>query len=272
MRARLDRAPTVLSLLEQIQDQLVAAVPYESIGFRQVIEKCTEWPRWTRFSTSVNHQNYTDAGQHTFPLGQAECYVSYKDLESDRRDIQIYSYPPTNDGLIKLEMKYSEKALARDTVRRILQRFGETLQRLSYNVDAPLSLLSCPIGRTIPLDIATVPHELTSSQTELRPTPRLRAFDFALFDLSAIVDKVWQLFEHLFEVDDVRHSRKLRDDEPFYHLGGDLIYATQFSGWYWQEGIEFTMEALLENPTKNSQKALLLSTILSIPTRDWTYR
>ena len=265
VRARLDRAPTVLSLLEQIQDQLVAAIPYESIGYRQVIEKCTEWPRWTRFSTSVNHQNYTDAGQQAFSLGQAECRVSYKDLESDRRDIQIYSYPPTNDGLIKLEMKYSEKVLAKDTVRRILQRFGETLQRLSSDVNAPLSLLSNPIGRTIPLDIATVPHELIGFATELRPAPRVRAFDFALFDLSAIVDKVWQLFASLFEINNVSDSRRLRDDEPFYQLGGDLVYAAQFSVWYWQEGIEFTMEAILENPTKKSQRALLLSTLLSIP-------
>ncbi|KAL8725903.1 MAG: hypothetical protein Q9166_007068 [cf. Caloplaca sp. 2 TL-2023] len=271
VRVRLDRAPTVLSLLEQIQDQLVAAIPYESIGYRQVIEKCTDWPRWTRFSTSVNHQNYTDAGQQSFRLGQAECRVSYKDLESDRRDIQIYSYPPTNDGLIKLEMKFSERALTRDTVQRILQRFGENLQRLSDDVNAPLSLLSSPIGRTIPLNIATVPHEVTSSETELRLTPRLGAFGFALFDLSAIVDKVWQLFEHLCEVDDIPDSRTLRDDEPFYHLRGDLVYATQFSVWYWQEGIKFTMEALLENPTKESQKSLLSRTLLSIP-RDQMYR
>ena len=265
VRARLDSTPTVLSLLEQIQDQLVAAIPYESIGYRQVIEKCTKWPRWTRFSTSVNHQNYTDAGQQTFSLGQAECRVSYKDLESDRRDIQIYSYPPTDDGLIKLEMKYSEKALAQDTVRRILQRFGETLQRLSEDVNAPLSLLSSPIGRTIPLDIATTPYEPMGSATEHLPAPRVRAFDFALLDLSAIVDKVWQSFESLFEANNVPGARKLRDDEPFCHLGGDLVYAAQFSIWYWEQGIDFTMEAILENPTKKSQKSLLTSSLLSIP-------
>ncbi|KAL8785268.1 MAG: hypothetical protein Q9213_003472 [Squamulea squamosa] len=270
VRARLDKAPTVLSLLNQIQDQLVAAIPYESIGYRKVIEKCTDWPRWTRFSTSVNHQNYTNAGQQYFRLGQAECRVSYNDLESDRRDIQIYSYPPNDDGLIQLEMKYSEKALATDTVRKILQRFGETLQRLSDNVNAPLSLLSSPIGRTTPLDIATVPHELACSKTELYPLPRLRTFQFAFSDPSAIVDKVWQSFGHLCEIDEVPGSRKLRDDEPFYHLRGDLVYATQFSAWYWQEGIDFSMEALLENPTRESQKALLSSTLLSKPRKDQT--
>ncbi|KAL8768502.1 MAG: hypothetical protein Q9209_005293 [Squamulea sp. 1 TL-2023] len=228
VRVRLDKAPTVLSLLNQIQDQLVAAIPYESIGYRKVIEKY--------------------------------CRVKYDDLESDRRDIQIYSYPPTDDGLIQLEMKYSEKALARDTVRKILQRFGETLQRLSDDVNAPLSLLPSPSGRTTPLDVAT--YMLRDSALA---TSELSAFQFAFFDPSAIVDRVWQSLEHLCKIHEVTDSRKLRDDEPFYCLRDDLVYAAQFWAWYCQEGIEFTMEALLENPTKESQKALLSRTLLSMP-------
>ncbi|KAI4125141.1 MAG: hypothetical protein LQ338_004437 [Usnochroma carphineum] len=255
VRARLENATTVLSLFKQIQDQLVAAIPYETIGCRQLVERCTDWPPWTRYSTSVNHQNYTDARLDMFTLGKTQCSVSYKDLESDRRDIQIYSYPPTDDGMMKLEMAFSDCALAKDMVERMLQRLGETVQRLSRNVDAPLVLLSNPIPSTLPLKIAV--KGSTSMKEELRPDPRPCTFGFSLLNPRIIVEKVWRKFEHLFEGSDMARTGRLDDNTPFYELGGDLVYAVQLSAWYQQEGITFPMEELIENPTKMSQVDLL---------------
>jgi hypothetical protein len=32
-------------------------MPFESLGFREIIKQCTDWPDWTYFTTSVFHQN-----------------------------------------------------------------------------------------------------------------------------------------------------------------------------------------------------------------------
>ena len=258
VRVRIDSASNVLSLLHQLQDQLVASMPYETIGCRQLIEKCTDWPRWTRYSTSVNHQSYADAGLEEFQLGEAQCRVSYRDLESDRRDIQKYSYPPTQDGRIKLEMAYCDLALAKEVVEGMLQRLGETVQRFSRNVHAPLVIstnVTVPPSLKIPMPIRATKEGGEKPVDELNPT--LCAFRYSLLDPDALVERVWLKFASLFEYDHTADYRKLRDDTPFYALGGDLVYATQLSAWYHEEGITFSMENLLECPTKRLQRKAL---------------
>ncbi|OJJ42483.1 hypothetical protein ASPZODRAFT_137284 [Penicilliopsis zonata CBS 506.65] len=57
VRAQLQPGQTVLQLLLALQQQQVANMPYEAVGFRQIITECTTWPRWTHFSSVVQHQN-----------------------------------------------------------------------------------------------------------------------------------------------------------------------------------------------------------------------
>ncbi|KAL8920830.1 MAG: hypothetical protein Q9208_006002 [Pyrenodesmia sp. 3 TL-2023] len=285
VRINLAHAPTALSLLQQIQSQLVAAIPYETIGCRQLVERCTDWPRWTRYSTSVNHQNYTSAGMNEFHLGEAKCRVSYKDLESDRRDIQIYSYPPTSNGKLRLEMAFSNSALSAATVEKMLQRLGETVQRLSGDVDAPIELLPSPIGCSIPLPIPStpvpVPVTITttshSNPTTIHhpsspsPLPQTSISIPSPFDPTATVNKIWHRFESLFPshlatdptitttttTTTTPQQPPLDAHTPFYALGGDLVYAAQLSGWYAHEGIMFPIEEIIECPSKAEQIELL---------------
>ncbi|KAL8749960.1 MAG: hypothetical protein Q9184_006602 [Pyrenodesmia sp. 2 TL-2023] len=259
MRINLAHTPNALSLFQQIQSQLVAAIPYETIGCRQLVERCTDWPRWTRYSTSVNHQNYTSAGMDEFHLGEAKCRVSYKDLESDRRDIQIYSYPPTSDGNLRLEMAFSDTALSAATVEKMLQRLGETVQRLSGDVDAPVAILPNPIGCSIPLPLPITPTSIPSRPSNPSPQPS-PPISSSLDPTTAIVNKVWHRFESLFPSHPpinnrttTKQPRPLDAHTPFYALGGDLVYAAQLSAWYAKEGVVVPIEAIVEFPTKGGQ-------------------
>jgi hypothetical protein len=47
----------VLGLLHSVQGQRVAVMPYESLGFREIIKHYASWPDWTKFSTVCQHQN-----------------------------------------------------------------------------------------------------------------------------------------------------------------------------------------------------------------------
>ena len=229
-------------------------MPYETIGCRQIVEKCTDWPRWTRYSTSVNHQNYTDAGLEGFRLGEAQCRVSYRDLESDRRDIQIYSYPPTPDSTIKLEMAYCDLALAKEVVEGMLQRLGEAIQRFSRDVRAPLVVSpkhAIPPCLEIPMKIPAIKERGEKQKDD--SGPRLCSFKYSVLDSEALVERVWLKFAALFEHDHATISERLGDEIPFYALGGDLVYAVQLSAWYHEEGVKFTTEDLIERPTKQLQ-------------------
>ncbi len=264
--------PTVLSLLRNIQAQLVAAIPYETLGCRQLVERCTDWPRWTRFSTSVNHQNYASAGMDAFTLDEGtECRVSYKDLESDRRDLQVYSYPPNDRGELKLEMAFADTALPRATVQKMLERLGETVRRLSGDVNAPVVVLPSPIGGNIPLSIPVTNINDTGGTSTSAGEIRRICSTSPLIDPHSLVANIWQQFKSLFPFP---HSTTPAyptststnpnpnppldaHQTPFYALGGDLVHAAQLSAWYAQAGITFPIEALIENPTRAAQVEIL---------------
>ena len=73
VRVSFDQISTVLSLLTLIQEQYLASMRHENLGLRTTIEECTDWPGWTRLSSTVNHQNYTNAGTKNFSMGEAQC-------------------------------------------------------------------------------------------------------------------------------------------------------------------------------------------------------
>lgn len=255
-RVRLDTVSTALDLLRQIQEQSVLALPYETVGQRQIVERCTDWPRWTRYSSSVNQQNYTMAGANSFRLGEANCKVTYRDLEADRRDIQIYSYPP-QDGKMKLEMAFSNHALSASTVRAILKDLGNAIQQLAADVHATLSFPLSPTSK----DLLGLPMAAAGGRCEpqtQRSQVQYMSFNFSKIDPRSLVERVWKRLLICF------HKRGLLYSEPdvnmpFYDIGGDLIYAAQLSAYYCEEGVSFPIENLIENPTQKMQVELLIS-------------
>ncbi|KAL8706072.1 MAG: hypothetical protein Q9201_000837 [Fulgogasparrea decipioides] len=255
-RVRLDAATTVLELLRQIQDQSVSAMPYETVGQRQMVEKCTDWPRWTRYSSSVNHQNYTMAGANNFRLGKADCTVSYKDLEADRRDIQIYSYLPQN-GEVKLEMAFCNQALPTCTVESMLKKLGDVVQVLAADLRAPLPVLTELESESLPrIPFDAADNSLGSEKQCSRI--KFQYFNFSTLDPRPLVEKVWTRLASCFQENEILHS-DLDPDLPFYEVGGDLIYAAQLSTYYHEEKVSFPIEDLIENPTQKMQIDLLIA-------------
>ena len=253
-RVQLDRHETNLDLLVNIQEQYLAMIPYETMGARQVIEKCTDWPRWTRYSTSVNHQNYEDAGLDSFRVGEAECRVSYEDLEADRRDVQIYSWPP-KDGQMRIDMAFCNAAIPHKVVDAMLGKLVSTIQHVATQPHAPLVLSSsvpCSPLRKLPM---MAENQDVVSQV-VPPRPRSLAFRFCLLDTQSIVSTIWSKF--LATADsDVHNGFTVILDTLFYDMGGDLVYAAQMSAYYHQDGVSLTMEDLIEHPTQRLQIELL---------------
>jgi len=255
-RVRLDTISTVLALLQQVQDQSVSVMPYETVGQRQMVEKCTDWPRWTRYSSSVNHQNYAMAGANSFRLGEVNCRVSYKDLEADRRDIQIYSYPP-QDGKINLEMAFSNQALSASTVRAILEELGTAIRSLAADVHATLKTPFGPASKDLP-EIPLAAADNSCKSKEQRSQVQFRSFSFSVFDPRSLVEKVWKRLVICFQENGLLPSEP-DVNMPFYNIGGDLIYAAQLSAYYREEGVSFAIEDLIESPTQEMQVELLVS-------------
>ena len=254
---------TIRGLLKQVQDQYLTSIPFESVGPGQMIEVCTDWPKWTRYSTSVNHQNYADAGLDGFALDEhTTCRVTYQELESDRRDIQVYSWPIQNDEM-KIALAFCNSVLSKDLIQDLTNQLAAEIQYLASGIedDELLTLDFTPSTSSSRIPRALVDVESVTSAV----CPRRLALSFAHLDSQSLVDTVWIQFMALPDTPVQTSSangngdpaERLPSSTPFYEFGGDLAYAAQLSQFYREAAIEFSIEDLTKRPTREDQMAAI---------------
>ncbi|QMW34815.1 hypothetical protein F9C07_2280446 [Aspergillus flavus] len=91
VRAQFKDHWTVMDLLRTIQNQQVANMPFESLGFRSIVEQCTDWPRWMRFSSVIQHQNIDP--DRAMMMGNGSYEPGFIGSELDLMDVSILSTP-----------------------------------------------------------------------------------------------------------------------------------------------------------------------------------
>ncbi|KAE8382027.1 hypothetical protein BDV26DRAFT_49940 [Aspergillus bertholletiae] len=91
VRAQFQDRWTVMDLLRTIQNQQVANMPFESLGLRPIVEQCTDWPRWMRFSSVIQHQNIEPDRAMVMDGGSYE--PGFIGSELDLMDVSILSTP-----------------------------------------------------------------------------------------------------------------------------------------------------------------------------------
>lgn len=82
---------TVQDLLGYIQDQQIANMPYESLGFREITRHCTEWPDWTTFSSVLQHDQNISDEKPTLQLGGIEFSLGAAGTQQDFADFSVNS-------------------------------------------------------------------------------------------------------------------------------------------------------------------------------------
>ncbi|KFA54459.1 hypothetical protein S40293_07999 [Stachybotrys chartarum IBT 40293] len=94
VRVRQETSWTVHQLLRYIQDQQVNNMPYESLGFREIIEKCVDQggdEGYRNFSTTVQHQSMPQTDNLT--IGGIEYKVGVISSQEDETDFSVVTTP-----------------------------------------------------------------------------------------------------------------------------------------------------------------------------------
>ncbi|RSL97591.1 hypothetical protein CEP52_010823 [Fusarium oligoseptatum] len=128
---------TVLHLLQHIQKQQVDNMPYESLGFREIIDKCTDWDDdgTNGFSTIVQHQSMPQTG--ALEIGGNIYQVGAMASQEDAADFSIVTTPQSMNST-EVCLLYSRDgaaghALAEDMFDSLcnsITAFSESLDRL----------------------------------------------------------------------------------------------------------------------------------------------
>lgn len=151
VRVRVDGSD-LQDTIRQVYDQQLACIPYETFGLDQIVERCTDWPLWTRFSSIVQHQNLdgveelmvSDAG---FRFGDAACRFGAVQGEPDMFDVLIMTSPlpddnktvmgdpgrqrPHDENRMSVKFLFNDKALMPDLIIHLMDRFIANIELLT---------------------------------------------------------------------------------------------------------------------------------------------
>jgi len=254
---------TAKDLLYQVQDQQVSNMAHEVLGFREIIRHCTNWPRWTYFTSTVQHQNVEQRG--SVRLGDLNYRVGCASAaQEDFSDLSVLSQPLEADGAYEIMLSFPDGGA-------IPHEFAERL----------LGML-CDAARLF----ATAPDTILPSATELRSRPRQIPFEDndevnndhpledvsrleelapdQLLELSTLVSTAW--LQALGLSDEQRSTTETQEavtidlDTSFFTLGGDMTGLAQLV-WLLDQRGGFTapprLEELVQNHTVRGHMALL---------------
>lgn len=227
-----ERNASASELLRQLKDQYVATLPYETTGFQAIIEQCTSWPKWTRFSSIVQHQNLenTEADEQ-----QA---IKLIPTDHDAADIWIVSMPDKTNTTI--HFSYCKDTLPECYAEQISDALVRVIQHLSSQPDDTISAVAAQ-----GIDAASLqPWLHKRSKLEKNLVSNSKTSQDVTVDIPDIVNSAWsQAFG----------STTIDNKTPFFEVSGNPIIGAELQWFYQTQGCDISLEDIFEHPSKFDQ-------------------
>lgn len=238
VRARLQPGQTVLDLLVALQQQQVANMPHESLGFREIIRECTDWPSWTNFSSVVQHQNIEPDRAVSLAQDTTSLYEpGFLGADLDLTDVSVLS-TPTEDGYVDLDLVTSSSVMSPFAAELLIGQLSDIL-RLWH---------ASPVDKTPAFESGASPSLLPLSHKQAEENFRPTADP----ELRELVQKAWCTVLP----GDIEPSNGKLD---FFSAGGDLVYMAQLVSELRVHGIGngVPLEDFVQNSSLNAMVHVL---------------
>ncbi|KAL1959114.1 hypothetical protein VTO42DRAFT_2901 [Malbranchea cinnamomea] len=236
---------TALDLLRYVQDQQVANMPYEALGFREITKHCTEWPDWTNFTTVVQHQSVIRDTE--LQLGRNLYKVGGVGTDEDFADFSVVSTPLDSDRCeIRLGFSLNSE-ITPLFAQKVLNMLCNTAS--SFMANPNMSLLS-------PQQLTSLPSqtidETSKPSNNYFVSSQLQGLNRAdLLVLSDILSRTWR------QVLGEENTNNLHLESSFFELNGDIMGLGQVAWLLEQEGFKVRIEDLIDHPTMLGQMAAM---------------
>ncbi|PGH20058.1 hypothetical protein AJ80_03708 [Polytolypa hystricis UAMH7299] len=206
VRVGFQRDWKVIDLLRYVQDQQLANVPFESVGFRDIIKNCTNWPQWSYFSSVVQHQNIDSV--ETLDLGETVYHEGFMGADLDLVDVSILSSPMGAE--VEIALTTAQSVMSQESAEELLQLLCKTVTAFCSDVSAELPPLSEHLRKS-----PIIPTAVSSPQTsaETRSLKLLSRNDAVA--LPKIVKDIW--------TEILPSATEIPANGCFFELGGDLV-------------------------------------------------
>ncbi len=113
-----------IDFMRRISDQRMASRQHESIGMLELVQRCTDWSYWSRFSTVVYHRHQAPVDAST-TLNMGDTTFTYSAREPGTQDIPdiMVTTSMEGPGHMACELKFSESrvpsAFAEEALRML---------------------------------------------------------------------------------------------------------------------------------------------------------
>ena len=238
---------TVIDLLRSVQDQHVAAMPYENLGFREIIKHCTEWPNWTNFTTCVQHQNMA---QHTeLKLGSNKYTVGNLGSNEDFADFSVVS-TPKDSNIVEIALIYaSDGQIPSDFAEKAHRMLCETVANFSENPH--WTLLN-------PKKLTGMPNQTLEEARISEDSSVLHATDgLSEAQLQILFDIVGPSWHAVLPRKEDGQKPVFNVDSDYFAMGGDVAGLALISVNLQSQGFAVSIEDLIDNPTMRDQMGLV---------------
>ncbi|CAI4219717.1 unnamed protein product, partial [Parascedosporium putredinis] len=253
VRVRFPDAPsTPLDLLRCVHEQRLASIPYENTGMYDIVEKCTSWPYWSRFSTVVQHRYRDGLGEaQRFNIGGATCSVAV--AESPYRDL--------HDLLHRVPVSFVELAMA------MLASAIESLTSL-----AAMSEPSVPSG----VHLYNTARQVPLPQLDFDPAPTPQSHLLSPSDLLLLQTTIATAWNDLLDPAGHGVPEPHLPTASFYDLWGSLVPAHLLAARLTAdlanldlsvEDLCITTDEVVDNPSQLKQLELLARKIRDAQSR-----
>ncbi|KAH8712255.1 hypothetical protein GQ44DRAFT_829973 [Phaeosphaeriaceae sp. PMI808] len=246
---------TVHDLLNYIQDQQIANMPYESLGFREIIRHCTEWPDWTTFSSVLQHDQNITSEKPTLQLGGIEFSLGAAGTQQDFADFSINS---TSRGGAQLDIALTytpNSTITADYAEHVFEMLCSNIVNFTEDPHAFLpspSELSSQSSTTINSEqvrkksdqkaVVALPTDSSLSKHEVNT-------------LATTLCSAWQ--QILYDEHGTPLDIELGSD--FFQLGGDIMGLAQVASILSEEGFTVRVEDLLDKSIFVDQVSVLVA-------------
>ncbi|KAI9041810.1 uncharacterized protein KD926_006353, partial [Aspergillus affinis] len=125
VRVNIDHAAPQVDLLRQIQQQMVETMPYTTLGFDDICENRTTWPKGTKLPSFLRIRNY----QFTPPcwLEGVPCEATHYGIPNKPSPSANVHIVPSATG-IHVDITISSHVLGPKQVEFLVDRFCRTIQ------------------------------------------------------------------------------------------------------------------------------------------------
>ncbi|KAF4990913.1 hypothetical protein FDECE_14205 [Fusarium decemcellulare] len=244
VRSHLNPSMTLAELVARIHDLHTDGMPHHHLGTRSIIQECTTWPSWTRFSTAIVYQNHASLGK-TVKIGDNDCALSVHGLLGDSTDIHLIATPDPDRDELEVALRYSSLTFPAEQINWIAQAFEGILHLMPSALQQTVNQVETALDGILDSSyvIPATPQKFdplssgTAAQQE-RTAPE---------EAQETVSQVWSKLRLL------PRSRMEGEDCLMWDCGADIVTTLLLSEQYRALGYNISPMDVINNPTKSMQ-------------------